>query len=294
MITATAPGKIILSGEHGVVYGYPALVATVNLYLTTTLTSTPRSDLSDRSDLKLKVHSNIPIGAGMGSSAALAATRAAVILKWLKLTPTKKLINQFTFEAEKVAHGHPSGVDNTAVVYGGWLKFQKPKSITHFDKLNFPQVVLINSGQPKESTARMVDFVAHQSHLPFKPISTITESLIQLLKNYRPSRFNQLNSLLHANELLLEQLGIVSPPTKKIIRHFEQSRGVAKVCGAGGKTSGSGILLCLHKKPLGLIKLAKKLKLKYFYPVSLGVPGISLHTQSIPRHRTPATSAISR
>lgn len=278
-IVATAPGKIIISGEHSVVYGYPALVASVNLYLTTTL-----------KDFHLDIQSGIPIGAGLGSSAALAATKATVILKQLNIHPTKKLINQLAFEQEKSTHANPSGVDNTAVVYGGWLKYQKPNHITRFNKLNFPQVVLINSGRPIETTAQMVDYVKKQKSPPFSQIAECTNTIINILSSSSPN-FNQLNSTFHTNEVLLEQLDVISKSTQKIIRNIEQSGGVAKVCGAGGRKTHSGILLCLHRRPQILITLAQKLKLKYFYPVRLGVPGISLRTQSSPHPHQPATAA---
>ena len=274
-ITARAPGKLIISGEHAVVYGYPALVTTVNLYLTATLRGS-----------NLTIKSDIPIGCGLGSSAAFAAAKAALTLKKLNLNR----INQMAFTQEKTSHSHPSGADNTAVVYGGWLKFQKPDQITHFNKLNFPDCFIINTGKPTETTAQMVDYVSHQKSSLFPQIATCTNTIISSLTGSK-SDFNQLKSALHANELLLEQLGVVSPSTKKLVRQIEQSGGMAKVCGAGGRQTHSGIILCLHPQLSSLIKLAQKLQLDYFYPVRLGVPGISLHTQSIPRRREPATAA---
>lgn len=277
-ITARAPGKIIISGEHSVVYGYPALVASVNLYLTVTFTNS-----------HLQIKSDIPVGCGLGSSAALAAAKAAINLKRLD----RQRINQFAFEAEKGTHGTPSGADNTAVVYGGWLKFQKPNQVTRFNKLNFPDCLLINTGKPTETTAQMIDYVSHRKPSLFAQISTHTDTIVSILTSPEPD-FNQLKLLIRSNELLLEQLGIVSPSAQKIIRQIEQSGGVAKVCGAGGRTGASGIILCLHSQPQQLVKLAKNLKLQYFYPVRLGVPGISLRTRSTPRHREPATAAIPR
>lgn len=281
-IIARAPGKLIISGEHAVVYGYPALVASVNLYLTATLNK-----------FHLDIKSDIPTGCGLGSSAALAAAKAAVILKWLGINPTKKLINQLAFEQEKSAHANPSGVDNTTVVYGGWLKFQKPNQITRFTQLNFPPCFLINTGKPSETTAQMVEFASRQKSPLFSLIANCTDAIINLIKQTSLD-FNQLKLLIHSNELLLEQLGVVSPSTQKIIRQVERGGGVAKVCGAGGRTSTSGIILCLHSQPQQLVKLAKSSKLQYFYPVRLGVPGISLRTRSTLRRHEPATASTPR
>lgn len=277
-IIARAPGKIIISGEHTVVYGYPALVASVNLYLTATLTNS-----------HLHIDSHIPIGCGLGSSAALAAAKAAINLKRLD----RQRINQMAFTQERQFHDHPSGVDNTAVVYGGWLKFQKPNHVTHFKQLHFPQTVLINSGKPAETTGQMIKFVTNQPVRLLQSISTCTNTITDILTS-SPLDSNKLKSILHQNELLLEQLGIVSPATQKIIRQVEQSGGVAKVCGAGGSKTHSGILLCLHHQPQTLTTLARKLKFDYFYPVKLGVPGISLRIQSAPPRHGSATAATPR
>ncbi len=98
------PGKIILSGEHAVVYGFPALVMAVDRQLTVAVEYGPKAidpeyfhklladfpqhsvlDILNHlnaadSGLKMSVESNIPIGCGMGSSAALAAGVAAIVL----------------------------------------------------------------------------------------------------------------------------------------------------------------------------------------------------------------------
>jgi len=63
-----------------------------------------------------EVSSQIPLGCGLGSSAAISAAYIASLLSFLKVSWDLELINKLTYEAEKVFHGNPSGADNSAVV----------------------------------------------------------------------------------------------------------------------------------------------------------------------------------
>ena len=102
MVKVSAPGKIILSGEHSVVYGKPAVLAAVDLRLTLSLKETTGKDkifspepdglikygvekLKDyygwKSPLQVEVDSEIPIGCGMGSSAALSTALSGAFRK---------------------------------------------------------------------------------------------------------------------------------------------------------------------------------------------------------------------
>ena len=75
------------------------------------------------------------------------------------------------------------------------------------------------------------------------------------------------------NERLLEQLGVVSNSTQKFIRDIENSGGAAKISGAGGVKTGSGIVLAVHDDPQKLMALAKKYKHPSFQ-VTLGGEGV--------------------
>ncbi len=72
----------------------------------------------------MTVKSNLPIGAGLGSSAAYAVCIAAGLLAWRHAVTTpfddssRLLINAWAFEAEKIMHGNPSGIDNCVSTYG--------------------------------------------------------------------------------------------------------------------------------------------------------------------------------
>ncbi|MCK6625654.1 MAG: mevalonate kinase [Anaerolineae bacterium] len=166
MIEATAPGKIILFGEHAVVYGRPAIAVPVaDLQAKATLSpanpgtgfriiapdlgrdyslaqagpddplaaivqaTLRRLGQADLPDATLQISSTIPLGRGLGSGAAIstAITRAIAQFFNQPLAPTE--ISALVFEVEKLYHGTPSGIDNTVVAFAQPVYFIKGRPI---------------------------------------------------------------------------------------------------------------------------------------------------------------------
>lgn len=269
----SAPGKLIISGEHAVVYGYPALVAAVDRRLSISLAKGKKT-----------IESNIPIGCGMGSSAAFAvATSAArIFLKNKKLDLDE--INKMAYKMEKKRHGNPSGVDNTVSTYGGLLWYRKEsEGLKTFSsikiKRSLPKIYLIDTGRPVESTKEMVAKVGRlfkrdpgNIETIFKKIEEVTRNLSQFFLGEGAAGFQE---LIKENEILLEKLGVVSDSTVKFIREIEKIGGVAKVTGAGGWEEKSGILLVYHKNIKKLQNFAKKNNLELL-EVKLGEEGVRI------------------
>jgi len=252
-----------------VVYGYPALVAAVGRRLTII-----------NNGRKSKIISNIPIGCGMGSSAALAVAKSA--LKIGKLD--KEKINEMAYKMEVRQHGKPSGVDNTVSTYGGFLWYRKEsKNLKTFQNVKpvtrFPKIYLVNTGRPIESTKEMVRFVAkayldRESYIDtiILEIEKVTKSFLEYLYGDKKT---DLGDLIKKNEELLEKLGVVSVSTKQIIRKIEKIGGAAKVTGAGGINGNSGMIIVFHKDPEKLSYFAKKNKIPIF-AVKLGEEGVKI------------------
>lgn len=161
MTTASAPGKIILFGEHAVVYGRPALAVPVtqvhadvdvtasscpgiwihapDVNLHAELSSLPvdhpiaaatRSvfatlGISSPPPLEITITSTIPVASGLGSGAAVTVALLRALSSMLHSPLTNEEINSLAYEIEKLHHGTPSGIDNTVVTYARPVYFIK-------------------------------------------------------------------------------------------------------------------------------------------------------------------------
>jgi mevalonate kinase len=300
MLKVSAPGKIILSGEHAVVYGYPAILASVDRRLTVCFgnsgnikegqgfiykaTNLLRRNLEIKEVTpKLRVVSEIPVGSGMGSSAALSVALSALFYKKYKKNWDLNLINNMAYQIEKIQHGNPSGGDNTVSCFGGPLLYRKKSErkmlFTHLKPTKkLPKIIIIQSGKPKETTKEMVarvrDFyLNHKLKVEniFNNLELVTNGFINFLDNGS----SDLSMLIDENERLLEELGVVSANTKQLIGKIKKIGGAAKVSGAGGNKDGSGILIVYHKEPKKLIAFAKSNRLDTI-SVKLGEEGVRI------------------
>lgn len=291
MIKFSAPGKIHLLGEHAVVYGKPALLSSINLRVTVQVGKVDHSYpilrkavgkiIKEKFKKKIpdySIESDLPVGSGLGFSAAGSATIIAALLTYFRVKWDLELVNKLTFEAEKVFHGNPSGADPATVIFGGLIWFRKETpDVKLINKLPFSipkkiskNFVLINTGKPKETTKQMVE----KAKTRVKRILNDQEKLVkELLIAIQQSNEKELIRIIKTGEKNLEKIGVVSNSTQKLIRKIEKLGGAAKISGAGGKTNASGILLCYHPTPEKLIQLAKSCNLDYF-KVALGAEGL--------------------
>jgi len=190
---ASAPGKVILFGEHFVVYGVKAILCSINKRVTVTaekisdkkivinseignLILEPNKSISEiNSPLKpfyylgnkviknqdtgiqIKIDSEIPLGVGLGSSSACCVAGAAAIFK-LFGDISKEEILELAIEAERTIFENTSGADCTVCVYGGIMEYDKKQGFKKIeDEPNF-QLVIANSNI-EHSTESMVSEV---------------------------------------------------------------------------------------------------------------------------------------
>lgn len=106
----------------------------------------------------------------------------------------------------------------------------------------------------------------------FKEMETITRNFLKLLLN--EERLD-IRELIRTNESLLEDLRVVSPTTRTLIRKIEKIGGAAKISGAGGVKKGSGIILAYHAHPDVLWSFAQKEELDIL-KVELGEEGVKI------------------
>ena len=197
MTTHVGWGKIILLGEHAVVYGYPALAAAIDRGVTVAPVPTPKggplrldipawdlkvtaASTSDhpvarslaaiadalgvgRPAVSLVGDAQIPPGAGLGSSAALAVAVARALLEHAQRPLDTTTITTAAAASEQLLHGRPSGIDVAIAVAGGIGVFRRSAGLRRIT-LPTPLRVLVGpSGSPR-STAAMVERVAEATH----------------------------------------------------------------------------------------------------------------------------------
>ncbi|MCP4420286.1 MAG: mevalonate kinase [Chloroflexi bacterium] len=202
MTEATAPGKVILFGEHAVVYGRPAIAAPLSqvravchiadsphigvrfiapdLKQDVWLTDAPSDDplvtavslvkkaanLTSLPNLTLTVRSQIPIASGLGSGAAIAAAVIRALAGHLGLLHLQSdaQVCALTYEVEKIHHGTPSGIDNTVVAYERPIYFmrQSPQNKIEPFDVAAPLRFLVADTGVRSSTKAVVEDVRRQ------------------------------------------------------------------------------------------------------------------------------------
>jgi mevalonate kinase len=233
----------------------------------------------------LSIKSDIPIGSGMGSSAAFSVSIAGAIYLLFNKNLDKKIINEIAYLSEQKRHGLPSGGDNSASCFGGliWYRKESPelKIIRqvpfYFSKKIADNFSIIDTGIPAESTGEMVGAVRtlYQQEPEFvnKILSDQERLTRELLSAIKTNNSTLIMRIIKVGEENLEKLGVVSNFVKIIIRKIEKLGGAAKICGGGGIKKGTGILLAYHNNSSILEQFFLRNELKYS-KISLATEGL--------------------
>jgi mevalonate kinase len=201
--------------------------------------------------VKIHIQSDIPIGCGMGSSAATILCVMLAISKHLQLTISPETLYQLALEAENMQHGQSSGVDLRVAMQGGCLYIHgqdmQPRSIP-----NFP-MYLINTGTPISSTGQCVEYVA--SHFKSQQLTNdfaaVTNAMdVALQQHALPA----VQEAIRQNHRLLTTIGVVPTKVQQFITEMEAKGGAAKVCGAGAIAGDqAGVILAMVEESAPLL-----------------------------------------
>lgn len=275
------PGKLILTGEHSVVFGNLAILASLDLGVTCRvsegdLSAEQKNDqylayvlklcknLLNQFDLKaaININSTLPVKSGLGSSAAFAAAVLSAVTEFYGLNLDQSTLYSQVVEAENFIHGRSSGADPAGAVYGGLIAFKNGEISKLDSKALSDQVFfLINSGVTAESTGEMINLVKNKAGImeTIEKISVLSQKFQSDLEN---GRFD--HSLIDQNQDLLENLGIVGEKAKQMIETLKGLGAHCKVTGAGGLKGGSGYILAIHQDSRFFASKLKELNIEYF------------------------------
>ena len=273
MSTASAPGKIILFGEHAVVYGRPALAVPVTqvhadvdivdsarpgiwieapgVNLHAELNTLPfdhpiasvihnflfLSRVSRFPNLEIKIMSTIPVASGLGSGAAVTVALTRALAAHLHHAMTDEEVNAFAYEIEKLHHGTPSGIDNTVVTYARPVYFVKEQPIETFKVGNPFTILIADTGilaPTKESVGDVRRLWMNDRSRWETVFDKIGEISFTARRAIETGKPELLGDLMNQNHAVLKTLTVSSPELDQLVE-------AALNAGApGAKLSGGG------------------------------------------------------
>jgi mevalonate kinase len=274
-------GKVILLGEHSVVYGYPALAGPLSygvtargvkakkpqLALSGTLNRAQRAlltrsfqraaGLCGNPGVKVSLESELPLSMGLGSSAALSVACVRLLLKAAGRKDTPREVARVALEMEREFHGTPSGVDHTTSAEQQLILYKRlpDQSAGRLRALKSPRplkvlVALAGERSPTKKTVaalreRQARWPARYQRL-FQQIGTVaTEGA----KAVEAGDLEALGDAMNVNQGLLSALGLSSPPLESMVYRLRAMGALgAKLTGAGGD-GGAVIGLFLEPEP---------------------------------------------
>lgn len=286
-VTASAPGKAILFGEHAVVYGKPAIAMAINkrAYVEVlesknnkinvnirdlgiighidfdnevVISDSPKKGIlkyileslkrtHDGSGLEINIEVNIPIGGGLGSSAAVTVATITAVSKYNNINLKKSEISKYAHEVELEVQKSASPVDTTISTYGGLIYLSKDAK--EIIPLNITQdiPVVIGYTDSRGNTGKLVESVRFRRDNYPEIINPIIDSIESLTEEAKKSILEndkkRIGELMNINHGLLDALGVNTKELSDMV-YIARNKGAlgSKLTGAGG--GGSIVAYC--------------------------------------------------
>jgi hydroxymethylglutaryl-CoA reductase len=275
-------GKVVLLGEHAVVYGRHAIAAPIPLAIRARIEDCddgihimiPRwgveyqlaaqpgdrrsferaagaildeLGLSGRS-MRIEVFPEVPRGMGLGGSAAMAVAIVRALDAHFALQLNDDQINALAFESEKLAHGNPSGIDNTIACYRQALVY-RPGTPALIEPLNIPKPIELvigmtgDEGLTAGTVARVGDAWKQDPRLYERIFDQIDGLVLRAVQAIQDHDLTALGSLMNVCHGMLNALQVSTPDLERLVSIARSSGALgAKLTGGGG--GGSIVALC--------------------------------------------------
>ena len=286
-VTASAPGKAILFGEHAVVYGKPAIAMAINkrscvevsesndnkinvnirdlgiigridLDNDVIISDSPKKGIlkyilesikkiHDGSGIEINIDVNIPIGGGLGSSAAVTVATIAAVSTYNEINLKKEEIARYAHEVELKVQKSASPLDTTISTYGGLIYLEtNAEGIIQLD-IDYDIPVVIGYTDIRGDTGKLVKNVRIRRDVYPEIINPVIDSIEIITEEAKEAILNndkkRIGELMNINHGLLDALGV---NTKELSGMVYTARNVgacgSKITGAGG--GGSIIAYC--------------------------------------------------
>jgi mevalonate kinase len=276
-MTSTANGKVLLFGEHAVVHGCSAIAAGIPAGARASIHSADQwhlrapcwgvdvkqgatgrlgealdvlADIAGGDPRRIEIASELPAGAGLGSSAAMAVAAIRALRADSGSEP-------FAFDelwhaamrVERVFHGNPSGLDHAAAIRGGVFGFTRNSPLPDIAPIHIaaPLHLVIAQAEPGANTGEMVAQFTRRladcgraGKALLGAFSAIVDEAAEAIAR---GDLHQTGELMNINHGLLHGMGVSTPALDAACRIAREAGSVgAKLTGAGG--GGCMIALC--------------------------------------------------
>ena len=275
MTTATAPGKVILLGEHAVVYGRPAIAVPVWQVMATAHVET-RADgagcvivardlgqqlrLAEHDDSQplalvtrlalaelglaldpdwtITVYSAIPIASGLGSGAALSTALVRALFAHAGQEAAPETVSAIVYASERIYHGTPSGIDNTVIAYGAPIWFVSGQPPASFRPPSPFTLVVAHTGiaSPTRATVGAVRQAWQAAPARFEARFDAIAALVTAGRGaLQRGDWRLLGMLMDENQALLEELDVSLPALEQLIAAARQAGALGAKLSGGGR-----------------------------------------------------------
>ncbi|MDX2136989.1 MAG: mevalonate kinase [Chloroflexota bacterium] len=275
MISASAPAKIILFGEHAVVYGVPAIAIPVSS-LRATATVEPQAagsglrihavdtgrvlsvGLQDEvedalvemaqlvlkrlhipaPDASITLRSDIPMASGLGSGAAVSTALARALSSAVGKPLEAQALNELVYEIEKRHHGTPSGIDNTVICYEQPVYFVRGEPIQPLHVGGTFHFIIADTGQASLTKPAVAAVRAlYNENKTF--VENILHEIGKIVDEARTALgqgdAKALGSLMIANHALLQSLTVSSPDLDRLVSAALDANALGAKLSGGGR-----------------------------------------------------------
>lgn len=259
--------KIILIGEHSVVYGYPAIAIPLKkIEIECAIEEAKSNFFYDETDtlsvaiftalkylkkenvkIKYKITSQIPQKRGMGSSAAVSIAAIRAIFNYFRENLEDELLEKLVNTAEIVAHKTPSGLDAKTCLSDKAIRFVKNKGFSYID-LNLDAYLVIADTGIYGNTGEAIQNVKNlgsKAELSLKKLGRLTDEMTRILtgnienKKEKIKKISKIGEIMTAANTELGKLNITIEKTELFVKTAIENGA------AGAKISGGGLGGCV-------------------------------------------------